>query len=126
MTTLAGDLRCNICDVLVTGGKKLSVESHRKSKHLEAGLQRKSRSQGKQIFLHLDQVNFKEKLVSLFQAAHIPLHKLNHPALKPLFATMEKVLSSTTATRTTVAQLASQKENQIRELLHEKNLFNCR
>ena len=40
--------------------------------------------------LELDQVNFKEQVVSLFLAADIPLYKLNHPSFKSLFATMEK------------------------------------
>ena len=76
------DLRCNLCDVLVKCDKKFFVESHRDSK---------------QIFLQLDQVNFKEQVVSLFLAADIPLHKLNHPSLKSQFATMGKVLPSDTA-----------------------------
>ena len=37
---------------------------------------------------------------------------MNHPALKSLFATTGKVLPSETAARASVAQLASQKENQ--------------
>ena len=40
-------------------------------------------------------------------AADILLDKLNHPALKSLFATMGKVLPSETAARASVAQLAS-------------------
>ena len=91
--------------------KKFFVESHRKSK---------------QTVLQLDQVNFKEQVVSSFLAADIPLHKLNHPSLKSLFATMGKVLPSETAARACVAKLASQKEEQIQELLRvTKNFFNC-
>ena len=76
-----------------------------------------------QTFLQLDQVNFKEQVVSSFLAADIPLHKLNHPSLKSLFATMGKVLSSETAARACVAKLASAKEEQIQELFREKNIF---
>ena len=96
--TPARDLRCNLCDVLVKCDKKLFVESRRKSK---------------QIFLQLDQVNFKEQVVSSFLAADIPFLKLNHPSLKSLFATMGKVLPSETAARACVAKLASPKEEQI-------------
>ena len=82
-----------------------------------------SSSQGKQTYLQLDQANFKENVVSSFLAADIPLHKLNHPALKSLFAAMGKSLPSETAARASVAQLASQKEENIRELLRDKKVF---
>ena len=121
--TPARDLRGNLCDVLVKCDKKFFVESHRKSKQHQRKLETKSKSQSKQIFLQLDQVNFKEQVVSSFLAADIPLHKLNHPSLKSLFATMGKVLPSETATRACVAKLASQKEEQIQELLRDKTIF---
>ena len=117
--TPARDLRCNLCDVSVKCDKTFFVESHRKSRQHERKLETKSKSQNKQTFLQLDQVDFKEQVVSSFLAADIPLHKLNHPSLKSLFATMEKVLSSETAARACVAKLASQKE-QIQELLRDK------
>ena len=106
----ARDLRCNLCDVLVKCDKKFFVESHRKSKQHQRKLETKSKSQSKQTFLQLDQVNFKEQVVSSFLAADIPLHKLNHPSSKSLFATMGKVLPSETAARACLAKLASQKE----------------
>ena len=121
--TPARDLRCNLCDVLVKCNKKFFVESHRKSKQHQRNLETKSKSQSKQTFLQLDQVNFKEQVVSLLLAADIPLHKLNHPSLKSLFATMGKVWSSETAARACVAKLASQKEEQIQELLRYKTIF---
>ena len=74
-----------------------------------------------QTFLQNDQVNFKEQVVSSFVAADISLHKLNHPSLKFLFAT--KVLPSETAARACVAKLASQKKEQIQELLCDKKNF---
>ena len=79
--TPAGDLRCNLCDVLVKCDKTFFVESHRKSKQHQGKLETKSKSQRKQTFLHFDQVYFKEQVVSSFSAADIPLHKLNHPSL---------------------------------------------
>ena len=121
--TPARDLRCNLCDVLVKCDKKFLVESHRKSKQHQRKLETKSKFQSKQTFLQLDQVNFKEQVVSSFLAADIPLHKLNHPSLKSLFATMGKVLPLETAARACVAKLASQKEEQIQELLRDKNFF---
>ena len=60
--------------------------------------------------------------VSSFLAADIPLHKLNHPALKSLFVAMAKSLPSETAARASVAQLASQKEENIRELRWDKKV----
>ena len=103
--------------------QKVFVESHRKSKQHQRKLETKSKSQSEQTFLQLDQVNFKEQVVSSFLAADIPLHKLNHPSLKSLFATMGKVLPSETAARACVAKLASQKKEQIQELLRDKKFF---
>ena len=123
LATPARDLRCNLCDVLVKCDKKFFVESHQKSKQHQRKLETKSKSQSKQTFLQLDQVNFKEQVVSSFLAADIPLHKLNRPSLKSLFATMGKVLPSDTAARACVAKLASQKEEQIQELLRDKKIF---
>ena len=122
-TTPAGDFRCSLCDVLVKCDKKIFVESQSKSKQHQGKLETKSKSQSKQTFLQLDQVNFKELVVFSFLPADIPLHKLNHPSLKFFFATMGKVFSSETAARTCVAKLASQKEEQIQELLRNKNIF---
>ena len=91
--TPAGDLRCNLCDVLVKCDKKFFVESHRKSKQHQGKLETKSKSQRKQTFLQLDQVNFKEQVVALFVAVDIPFHKLNHPSLKSLFVTIGKSIA---------------------------------
>ena len=107
METPAGDLRCNFCDVLVKCDKKLFAESHRKSKLRQAKLVATSSFQGKQIYIQLDRVNLKEKVVSSFLAGGIPLHTLNHPVLKSLFVATEKSLPSETATRASIAQLAS-------------------
>ena len=103
--------------------KSFFVESHRKSKQHQRKLETKIKSQSKQTFPQLHQVNFKEQVVSSFLAADIPLQKLNHPSLKSLFATIRKVLPSETAARACVAKLASQKEEQIQELLRNKNIF---
>ena len=117
------DLRCNLCDVLIKCDKKFFVESHRKSTQHQRKSETKSKSQSKQTFLQLHQVNFKEQIVSSLLAANISLHKLNHPSLKSLFATMGTILPSETAARACIAKLASQKEEQIQELLRDKNIF---
>ena len=121
--TPARDLRCNLCDVLVKCDKEFFVESHRKSKQHQRKLKTKSKSQSKQTFLQLDQVNFKEQVVSSFLAANISLPKLNHPSLMSLFATVGKVLPSEAAARACVAKLASRKEEQIQELLYDKKFY---
>ena len=101
------------------------MKSHQKSKQHQEKLETKSKSQSKQTFLQLDQVNFKEQVISSFLAADMQLHKLIHPSLKSLFATMGKVLPSETTARACAVKLASQKE-QIQELLcNKKVLFNC-
>ena len=68
-------------------------------------------------------MNFKEQVVSSFLATDIPLHKLNHPSLQSLFATMGKALPSETAAWACVAKLASPKKEQIQELLRDKTTF---
>ena len=93
LATPAGDLRRNLCDVLVKCDKKFFVESHRKSRQHQGKLETNNKSQGKQTFLRLDQMNFKEKIIFSFLAANIPLHKVDHPFLKSLFATMGKVVT---------------------------------
>ena len=69
--TPAGDLRCNLCDVLVKCDKTFFVESHRKNKQHQGKSETKSKSQSKRTFLHFDQVNFKEQVVSSFLATDI-------------------------------------------------------
>ena len=121
-TTPVGNLRCNLCDVLVKCDKKFFVKSHRKSEQHQGKLETKSKFQSMQIFLLLDQVNFKEQVVFSFLAADIPLHKLSYPFLKCLFATTGKVLPSETAALACVAKLASQKE-QIQKLLRGNDIY---
>ena len=95
--------------------QKVFVESHRKSKQHQEKLETKTKSQNKQTFLQLDQVNFKEQFVLSFLAADIPLYKLNHPYLKSLFATIGKVLPSETAARACVVKLTSPKKELLRD-----------
>ena len=66
LATPVGNLQCNLCDVLVKCDRRLFVESHWKSKQHQERLETKSKSQSKLIFLQLDQVNFKEQVVSSF------------------------------------------------------------
>ena len=72
----------------------------------------------KNTFLKKKKQSQKKRFTSL-----IPLHKLNHPSFKSLFARMGKVLPSETAARACVAKLASQKEKQIQELFRDKKTF---
>ena len=103
--------------------QRFFAENHQKSEQHRGKLKTKRKSQSKQTFLQLDQVNFKQQVVSSFLAADIPLCKQHHPSLRFRFATMGKVLPSETAARAGVAKLASQKE-QIQELLGDKKIFN--
>ena len=66
---------CNLCDVLVKCDKKFFVKSHRKRKQHQGKLETKSKSQTKQTFLHFDQVNFKEQVVTSFLA--VDTHFIN-------------------------------------------------
>ena len=109
--------------MLVKCDKKFLVKSYQKSKQHQGKLETKSKSQSKQTFLHFDQVNFKEQVVSSFLAADMPLHKLNHPSLKSLFARMGKVLPSQTAARACVAKLDPKKRNKFKNYFVTKNFF---
>ena len=121
--TPAGDLRCNLCDVLVKYDKKFFVEIHQKSKKHQGKLETKSKCQSKQTFLHFDLVNFKEQVVSSFLAADIPLYKLNHPSLKSLFARMGKVLLSETAARHVLLNWNPKMRNKFKNYFVTKNFF---
>ena len=90
LATAAGDLRCNLCDVLVKYDKKFFVESHRKVNNTKEKWRQKANPKVSKPFLQLDQMNFKEQVVSLLLAADIPLNKLNPSSLKFLFATTGK------------------------------------
>ena len=120
--TPAIDLRCNFCDVLVKCDKNFFVESHQKSKLHQTKLLMTSSSKGQETYTQLDQANFKEKVVSLFPGADIPIHNLNHSDLKSLFVAIGRPLPSESAARASVASLASQKEENIRELLRDKKV----
>ena len=69
-----GKLQLAFCNVLVKCDKKFFMESHRRSKLHQAKLVTTSSCQGKLTYLQLHRANFKEKVVSSFQAADIPLH----------------------------------------------------
>ena len=109
--------------MLVKCDKKFFAECHRKSKQHQRKLETKSKSQSKQTFLQFDQVNFKKQVVFPFLPADIPFHKLNHPSLKSLFATIEKVLPLETAVRACLAKLASQKKNKFKNYFVAKKFF---
>ena len=64
LATPAGDLRCNLCDVLVKWDKKFFCGSHQKNKQHQGKLETKSKSQSKQIFLHFDQVNSRNGILA--------------------------------------------------------------
>ena len=120
----AGYLRCNFCDALVKCEKKnlWRVTAKVSFTKLIGKNKQLSRSANLQ-YITLDPVNFKEKVVFSFLASDIPFQTLNHPALKSLFGTMGKPLPSDTAARASVAQLANQNEENIRELLRDKKEF---
>ncbi|CAK8685761.1 unnamed protein product, partial [Clavelina lepadiformis] len=102
------DLRCKFCEVTVKCDKKYFVESHRRSKRHQAGLEQQQASQSMQTFIEQAPTKkFTDKVVS----ADIPLHKLNHPALKSLFATTGESLPLRL-----LLELARQKGNEIQDL----------
>ena len=94
--------------------QKVFLKVHQKSKQHQGNLETNNKVQCKQTFLQLDQVNFKEQVVSSFLVADIPLHKLNHPFFKVSVCYNGKVLPSETVARACIAKLASPKEEQIK------------
>ena len=67
--TPVGDLRCNVCVVLVKCHKKFFVESRQKISNAEENWRRRANSKVSKTFSQLDQKNFTEKVVSSFLAA---------------------------------------------------------
>ena len=121
--TPGGELRCDLCEVIVKCEKKYFVESHRKSKRHQARLENQASSSRQTYIERTTTLNHTEKVVSAFSSADIPLHKLNHPALKSLFSSSENGLPSETAARASVAKLARQKEDEICDTLRDKKIF---
>ena len=102
--TPTGDLRCNVCDVLVKCDKNFFVESHRKSKLYQDKLVTTSSSQDKQTYIQLDRVEVQGKRSLFNSSSRYPTaYKLNYPALKFLFVEMGKPLPPKTAARTSLA-----------------------
>ena len=103
--------------------EKYFIESHRKSKRHQARLENQASSSRQTYIERTTTLNHTEKVVSTFLSADIPLHKFNHPALKSLFSSSENGLPSETAARASVAKLARQKEDEIRDTLRDKKIF---
>ena len=106
--------------MLVKCDKKFYVEATEKASNTKEHWRLKANPKANLFTTH--QVDFKEQVVSSFLAADIPLHNLNHPSLKSMFAAMGKVLPSETAARACVAKLAFHKE-QIEVSLRDKNFL---
>jgi len=73
-----------MCEVVVKCDKHFFVDSHRKSAKHASKVPCGSTSITKQTFIS-PSTNMAEDVAKAFLAADIPLHKLEHPALRTLF-----------------------------------------
>ena len=76
-----------------------------------------------QTFLRNSDTDFVEKVTKAFLSADIPLHKLNNTHIKILFRGIDLRLPSETTCRRTALQLSEDELKQIRNAVHDKQMF---
>lgn len=116
------ELFCNKCETIVKCDKTYHVESHRSSARHASKCHKPSTSSSQQ-FLKPVESNFASTVTTAFLAADIPLHKLQHPALKELFSAMKHPCPSASACRQLVPQLAADERERVQSLMNDKKVF---
>ena len=102
------------------------VDSHRNTSKLQKALGSRSEKlipQILQTFLRNGDTNFVEKVAKAFLSADIPLYKLNNTHIKNLFRDIGHRLPSETTCRGTALQLSKDELKQIRNAVHDKQIF---
>ena len=102
------------------------VDSHQNtSKHLKALGSRSENliPQTSQTILRSGDIDFVKKVTKAFLSADIPLYKLNNTHIKNLFCDICHRLPSETACRRTALQISENELKQIRNAVHDKQIF---
>ena len=101
-----------VCEVVVKHDKEFHVQSHRNSSKHSFKLKRLSTSSPiTQKFLS-SASNFTLDVTNAFLAAGIPLHKLENPTIRNLFASMGRLCPSDSICRQYVPKLAEEEKTE--------------
>ena len=115
-----------MCNCAVSCNKHFLVDSHQNmSKHQKALGSRSENlfPQILQTFLRSSDTDFVEKVTKAFLSADIPLYKLNNTHIKNFFCDIGHRLPSETTCRQTAVQLSKDELKQIRNAVHDKQIF---
>ena len=126
MESINNQLYCNLCNCAVSCNKRFLVDSHRNTSKHQKALGSRSEDpipQTLQTFLRSRDTDFVEKVTKAFLSADIPLYKLNNTHIKNLFRDIGHRLPSETTCRQTALQLSEDKLKQIRNAVHDKQIF---
>ena len=112
----------------MTHDKTFFVDAHRKTAKHSSKVHHPSSSTKpspgpQQTFLELTTPQFVQNVTSAFLAADIPLHKLEHPAIKDLFKTMGHAPPTVYACRKQVSAIFEKEKKQIIDAVSEKKVF---
>ena len=126
MRSLNNELYCNLCNCVVSCNKCFLVDSHQNTSKHQKALGSRSEDlipQTLQTFLRSSDTDFVEKVTKAFLSADIPLYKLNNMHIKNLFRDIGHRLPSETTCRRTALQLSEDELKQIRNAVHDKQIF---
>ena len=125
MESINNQFYCNLCKCAVSCTKRFLVDSHRNtSKHQNAFGSRSENliPQILQTFLSSD-TDFVEKVTKAFLSADIAFYKINNTHIKHLFSDIGHRLPSETTCRRTALQLSENELKQIRNAVHDTQIF---
>ena len=109
ISTPTDELFCKLCGKVVKHDKRFHVDQHRNGSVHQAKLTIPTTS--RQSFISTPNIpNFNETVVKTFLRANIPLKKLRHPAIRPLFIEMGHLLPSESTSRRIVENIAKEEE----------------
>ena len=116
------ELYCRLCEVVVKCDKLFFVDSHRKSMKHATKMSSAASTSLKQTFISSAN-NITEEVTKAFLAADIPLHKLEHPAIRSLFLLMGHTSPPESSCRHYVPKLAKLEKEKLKNYVANENVF---
>ena len=126
MKSINSQLYCNLCNCAVSYNKRFLVDSHRNTSKHQKALGNRSENlitHTSQTFSRSSDTDFVEKVTKAFLSAGIPLYRLNNTHIKNLFRDIGHRLPPETTCRWTALQLSKHELKQIRNAVHDKQIF---
>ena len=128
MQNINNELYWNSYNCAVSCNKRFLFDSHRNTSKHQKALGSRSEDlifQTSQTFLRFlsSDTDFVEKVTKAFLSADIPMYKLNNRHIENLFRDIGHRLPSETTCRRTALQLSEDELMQIRNAVHDKQIF---